>query len=226
MSKNLQNRLRELAPGGAEPKQPRNLVTRSGTRVRGIHTSLRFGSQVQWETPEERTAIEVLDASPWTLGLVSQATLLTIQSFEGEFNYVPDIVALREPSELLVIECKPLSVLLSEEIRSKHQAIALQMKSLGATFIELPNEVQPTAAVLENARLMKAARSLVAYPKTKRMEDGRLLEEASVATFRRRVPARRSTPCRRSVSHSWLALRYACAFATRNSRVTAVRGEL
>lgn len=226
MSKNLQNRLRELAPGGAEPKQPRNLVTRSGTRVRGIHTSLRFGSQMQWETPEERTAIEVLDASPRTLGLVSQATLLTIQGFEGEFNYVPDIVALREPSELLVIECKPLAVLLSEEIRPKHQAIALQMKSLGATFIELPNEVQPTAAVLENARLMKAARNLVAYPKTKRLEDGRLLEEASVATFRRLVPARRSTPCRSSVSHSWLALRHVCAFATRNSRITEVRGEL
>lgn len=226
MSKNLQNRLRELAPGGAVPKQPRNLVTRSGTRVRGIHTSLRFGSKMQWETPEERTAIEVLDASPWTLGLVSQATLLTIQGFGGEFNYVPDIVALREPSELLVIECKPLSVLMSAEIRHKHQAIALQMKSLGATFIELPNEVQPTSAVLENARLMKAARNLVAYPKTKRQEDGRLLEEASVATFRRRVPARRCTPWRRSVSHSWLAFRHACAFATRNSRVTAVRGEL
>jgi hypothetical protein len=226
VSKNLQNRLRELAPGAAVPKQPRNLVTRSGTRVRGIHTSLRFGSQMQWETPEERTALEVLDASPRTLGLVSQATLLTIQGFEGEFNYVPDIVALREPSRLFVIECKPLSVLTSEEIRHKHQAIALQMKSLGATFIELPNEVQPTAAVLENARLMKTARNLVAYPKTKRLEDWRLLEEASVATFRRRVPARRCTPCPRRLGHSWLVLRHACAAAARNGRVTAVRGVL
>lgn len=200
MQKKLQERLSALAPQSRN--KPRNLVTPSGVRVRGIHHSHRFHTPMSWETPEERTAIEALDASFGTLELLSQPAELEIPSEDGPFIYTPDVAALREDDGIWVIECKPLQVLQQVEVQWKHCAISLYLLSYGMHFIELPNEVQPCTAVQDNLRMLHRPAGEVQYPRTKREEDRKQIAANCPNTFRRtRCPHR--TPIRGRRTCPW-----------------------
>ncbi len=203
MQKKLQERLSALAP--QSPTKPRNLVTRSGARVRGIHHSNRFRASMPWETPEERTAIEALDASFGTLELLSQPAQLEIPSEDGPFSYTPDVAALRKDGSIWVYECKPQDVLQQLDIRSKLSAIAMHLVSYGICFVELPNEVQPSAAVKDNLRMLHRPTGPVQYPRAKREEDRKQIAANCPNTFRRprcphRMPIRGRRPCPRAVA--------------------------
>jgi hypothetical protein len=192
MQKSLQDRLNALARAPQNPTKPRNLVTRSGARVRGIHTSKRFPLPLSWETPEERTLIEVLDASPATAALLSQPAQLFIPSEFEPFVYTPDVAVLRTDARVWVIECKPLAELCQPETRLKHAAISMQLLSYDINFLELPNEAQPTAVVMDNLSRISITGSPVQYPRHKREEDRWQIAAHRPDTFRRsRCPRRR-----------------------------------
>lgn len=192
MKKSLQDRLSALARNPKNPAKPRNLVTRSGARVRGIHQSRRFSTPLPWETPEERTLIEVLDASAATEALLSQPVQLEIPTEIGPFLYTPDVAVQRADTSIWVIECKPREVLRETEIRRRHCAISMHLLSFDIRFIELPNEAQPTAAVKANLRDLSVTGSPVQYPRQKREEDRRQIVIHRPDTFRKtRCPRRR-----------------------------------
>lgn len=199
MKKSLQDRLNALARNPKNPAKPRNLVTRSGARVRGLHQSRRFPTPLTWETPEERTLIQVLDASPATAELLSQPAQLEIPTETGSFLYTPDVVVQRTNASIWVIECKPLEVLRQVEIRLKHCAISMLLLSCDIRFLELPNEAQPATAVMNNLRDLSVMGSSVQYPRDKREEDRRQIATHRPATFRkpgcsRRRPIRGGCP--------------------------------
>lgn len=204
MKKSLQDRLNALARAPQNPAKTRNLVTRSGARVRGIHHSRRFSLSLPWETPEERTLIEVLDASAATTELLSQPAQLEIPAETGSFQYTPDVAVLRADASLWVIECKPLEVLRQAETRFKHCAISMRLLSFGIRFLELPNEAQPTAVVLNNIRDLSVMGSPVQYPRHKREEDRRQIATHRPDTFlKSRCPRRR--PIRGGCPRPWPA---------------------
>lgn len=192
MKKSLQDRLNALARDPKNPVKPRNLVTRSGARVRGIHQSRRFSTPLPWETPEERTLIQILDASAATVELLSQPAQLEIPTETGFFLYTPDVAVQRTDASIWVIECKPLEVLRQAEIRVKHCAISMLLLSYDIRFLELPNEAQPAAAVMTNLRDLSVMGSPVQYPRHKREEDRRQIAIHRPRTFRRsHCPRRR-----------------------------------
>ena len=193
MKKSLQDRLNALARNLKNPAKPRNLVTRSGARVRGIHSSRRFPTPLPWETPEERTLIQVLDASAATAELLSQPAQLEIPTETGSFLYTPDVAVQWTNGSIWVIECKQLEVLRQVETRVKHCAISMQLLSFDIRFVELPNEAQPSAAVMNNIRDLSAPGGPVQYPRLKREEDRRQIAIHRPATFRKSgCPRRRS----------------------------------
>lgn len=185
MRKSLQDRLNALARNPKNPAKPRNLVTRSGARVRGIHSSRRFPTPLPWETPEERTLIQVLDASPATAELLSQPAQLEIPTETGPFLYTPDVAVQWTNGSIWVIECKPLGELRQVEIRLKHCAISMLLLGCDIRFVELPNEAQPSVAVMNNLRDLSVMGSSVQYPRHKREEDRRQIAIHRPVTFRK-----------------------------------------
>jgi len=204
MQAKLQARLNALASTSLKPTKPRNLVTRSGARVRGFHHSWRFQERLSWETPEERTLIEVLDASPATRGLLSQSAVLTIPNENGSFEYTPDVAVLRADSSAWVIECKPLDILHDPQTQSRHAAIGMHLISFGINFLELPNEALPSSTVMQNLGRLATVGGPVQYPKSNREEDRRRISEQPPTTFcgsqcPRRRPVRGGCPRPRSI---------------------------
>ncbi len=205
MQKKLQERLSALAPQSST--KPRNLVTRCGARLRGTHHSNRFPVPMTWETPEERTAIEALDASFGILDLLSQPAQLEIPSEDGSFSYTPDVAVLWKDGSIWVVECKPQDVLEQLDIRSKHNAISMHLMSYDIRFVELPNEVQPSAAVRGNLSVLHRPTGPVQYPRAKREEDRRQIAANCPNTFRRARCSRRRSIRGRSACPRAIAFR-------------------
>ena len=175
--------LETLAQRGRKDIKPRNLVTRSGDRVRGMHHSLRHKA-LQWETVDELGLIRALDASPQTQALVSQSVTFQIESNIETFEYTPDVSVMRN-GEITIIECKPKHVAEQSEWRSKLSAISGYISSLGIDYLVLPNEVKPDQIVKRNIDLILSAGSLVQYPLGRRKEDQELIRSNCPKTFRR-----------------------------------------
>ncbi len=183
-----------LAQKVSPPRNPRQLVTRSGARVRGFHHSLKHQKSLAWETVEERALIQALDASPATTQIASQPVTLEIELGEGTFEYTPD-VAVERHGQITVFECKPLQVIESELWVDKLNAIEMHFGRLGVNFIALPNEVRPNKTVQANIDRVLLGGRPVQYPMFRRKEDWALLIERKPTTFRGVDRADRPTGC-------------------------------
>lgn len=165
-------------------RTPRRLVTRSGSRVRGVHSSLRHGVAMEWETPEESVLIQVLDASPSTQWLRSQVGTFEIESIKGCFEYTPDVAVMRF-GEVTFIECKPGDVIALDVWTKKFHAISSYLREFDINFVVLPNEVSPSEVVQENVSFVLRGGSALQYPLSRRKEDRELLIKHRPQTFRR-----------------------------------------
>jgi hypothetical protein len=186
--------LRALSPKLSPSRKPRQLVTRSGARVRGFHHSLKHQKSLAWETVEERALIQTLDASPGTTQLASQPVTLEIALEEDTFEYTPDVVVERY-GQITVFECKPLQVIESELWVDKLNAIEMHFGRLGVNFIALPNEVRPNKTVQANIDRVLLGGRPVQYPMFRRKEDWALLIERKPTTFRGVDRADRPSGC-------------------------------
>jgi hypothetical protein len=186
--------LRALSPKLSPSRKPRQLVTRSGARVRGFHHSLKHQKSLAWETVEERALIQTLDASPGTTQLASQPVTLEIALGEDTFEYTPDVVVERY-EQITVFECKPLQVIESELWVDKLNAIEMHFGRLGVNFIALPNEVRPNKTVQANIDRVLLGGRPVQYPMFRRKEDWALLIERKPTTFRGVDRADRPSGC-------------------------------
>ena len=85
MTTSLGQRLAEIL-GQPANLNTRNLVTRSGHRERGHHTSQRFG-RMPWESVIERQILERLDQSWMTTKAEAQAIKLRVPSLSDERGF-------------------------------------------------------------------------------------------------------------------------------------------
>ena len=83
----------------------RNVVTRSGVRMRGLYASRRFNRMLPWESPLELHAIELCEFYPGVVDVVSQPMQLALPGLP--FRYTPDLVVETSKAAIYVIECKP-----------------------------------------------------------------------------------------------------------------------
>lgn len=177
-----------------EPRKPRSLVTRSGARVRGIHNSLYQTGPLEWETPEERTAIQVFDVSPATKLLASQPAILNVDLRNEKFQYTPDIVVERL-GQMTIIECKPHAIIETNEWQEKLHAIGQLLHSHMVNFIVLPNEVQPNPIVKKNVDFLLMGGKAIHYALKKRKEDRKVIGAERPSTFCRTSSISRASSC-------------------------------
>lgn len=110
-------------------KTPRNLVTRSGARVRGINLHPRF-KRCKWESGIERNLYALLTITPSVQHVFSQPLVIRLDAGE----YTPDALVFQKNGQRIWIECKHLHHLDSETQIKLGQA-AVTFAAVGDRFI-------------------------------------------------------------------------------------------
>lgn len=115
-------------------REARNIVTRSGARVRGIYFSARFRRGLKWESRLERRLIKACDVSWLVRDALTQPITWTIPDGDGSFEYTPDAAILTRCGQVAIVECKPEIDLQDPETRRRLNRVA---EVLAASEIQL-----------------------------------------------------------------------------------------
>ena len=121
-------------PGYIEGRKPRNIVTRTGSRNRGILHCEEFGSLL-WESPIERTMLKAMCLSPTVECLLVQPAVFEITLFDGTTTtYTPDAAAFVNRS-LVIFEAKADNQARHPVIAERLQAIKHHFQLAGVAYV-------------------------------------------------------------------------------------------
>jgi hypothetical protein len=158
----------------------RNIVTRSGSRRRGLYAS-RFG-QLPWEAPLEFDLLARLDGSWACTEAFTQTLQFVIPCRSGEsFFYTPDACLRRRGEQIAAVECKP-DALLDDFNQHRHAQIRRYFRSLDIGFLVLGENELPADARHANALVLgESFRGTLQPPKVREL--GERTAQSAPGTF-------------------------------------------
>ncbi|HYN54219.1 MAG TPA: TnsA endonuclease N-terminal domain-containing protein [Methylotenera sp.] len=115
----------------------RKVVTRGGRKFRVLFPSKKLRRYVECESLLERDGMLIVEFSPGVVRYQEQPVLIEYEE-DGEMRrYYPDLEVVLISGEIIHIEIKPASKLISVEIKNKFNAIKAYYDRIGRRFIIL-----------------------------------------------------------------------------------------
>lgn len=141
-----------------EGMRARKVVTRSRARPTGKYPSLKSGRMMQWESPHEHCAFQLLDADPSVLSFSEQPALITYKMDGVIHRHYPDLlVKYRHGTELW--EVKPWCDALTPEIQARTRLMTQLLPKYGYTYrVMTENELDRNPMLATAQKLIKFGR--------------------------------------------------------------------
>lgn len=143
-------------PGRQAPSHSlaRQVVTRSGSIVRGRIPSCKAGRMIAFEQLLERDALYLFEFSPQVLAIREQPFKFFYADGTRTRRYTPDFALTLSDQSQLVVEVKPSKSLAKPEIQAKLAAISDAMTRQGHRFLVLSDDVIRAEPRLSNLKLL------------------------------------------------------------------------
>lgn len=132
----------------------RQVVTRSGSIIRGRFPSCKVGRMISFEQLLERDALYLFEFSPQVLDIHGQPFKFFYADGGRTRRYTPDFALTLSDHSQLVIEVKPRKSLAKPEVQAKLAAISDAMERQGHHFMVLSDEVIRVEPRLPNLKLL------------------------------------------------------------------------
>lgn len=132
----------------------RQVVTRSGSIIRGRFPSCKAGRMVAFEQLLERDALYLFEFSPQVLAIREQPFKFSYADGGRMRRYTPDFALTLSDHSELVIEVKPSRSLAKPEVQAKLAAISDAMVRQGHRFLVLSDDVIRAEPRLSNLKLL------------------------------------------------------------------------
>lgn len=132
----------------------RQVVTPSGSIVRGRFPSYKAGRMVAFEQLLERDALYLFEFSPQVLDIHGQPFKFFYADGARTRRYTPDFALTLLDHSQLVIEVKPRKSLAKPEVQAKLAAISDAMERQGHRFMVLSDKVIRVEPRLPNLKLL------------------------------------------------------------------------
>lgn len=130
----------------------REVVTPSGSIVRGRIPSCKAGRMIAFEQLLERDALYLFEFSPQVLAIHEQPFKFFYADGAKTRRYTPDFALILSDRSQLVIEVKPRKSLAKPEVQAKLAAISEAMVRQGHRFLVLSDDVIRAEPRLSNLK--------------------------------------------------------------------------
>jgi hypothetical protein len=141
-------------PAGDEHQRSREVISPSGSIIRGKFPSRKTGRMIHHEGQLELEAIFLFETSPRIVRYREQpVTIRYPDPDEAELRkYTPDFELVLATGEQIYVEVKPTASLLHQKVQHKLSCVAEHMRRAGMAFVILTDEVIRQEPRLSNLR--------------------------------------------------------------------------
>ncbi|MGJ7531389.1 hypothetical protein [Variovorax sp. GB1P17] len=157
MTTSLQGRFAQLV--GQDPSShPRCVITRGGSRVRGIFPSTRFNIPMHWESGLQWDLVYRLEASWLVADACTRPTTMNVPLEDGtHFGHTPHAVAMKHDGQLVCIECIASKHVTQAQLQGRHTAIRWHLAEIGVLFFVVTEAQLDRPFARRNARMLTQA---------------------------------------------------------------------
>lgn len=140
------------SPAGDPHTRARETIKPTGTIIRVKVPSKKNGRMIHTESPLERDAVFLFEASHHVLRYREQPTTIYYPDGVTLRRYTPDFELVLDTGEILYIEVKHTSSLAHEKVRHKLDCIAKHFRASGINYLVLTEKVIRQEPRLSNLR--------------------------------------------------------------------------